>query len=64
MADPKTEELRLEQVRRGREERERAANADEPAEEHAHERRAERAAYLERKLQERAESEERVDDDP
>jgi hypothetical protein len=63
MADPKTEELRLEQVRRERDERDRAADAGEPAEERTHERRAERAAYLEEKLGERAESEERVDDD-
>jgi hypothetical protein len=62
MADPKTEELRVEQIRRERAERERAAEADEPAEERAHDRRAERAAYLKEKLGERAESEEWVDD--
>ena len=37
---------------------------DAEAEEHTHERRAEKAAYLEEKLEERAESEERVEDSP
>ena len=60
MGDPKTEELRVEQTRR---ERAGAEAADQPADEQTHERRAERAAYLEEKLGERAESEERVDDD-
>jgi hypothetical protein len=58
MAEPKTEELRLEQIARERAEREHAGDAAEPAEEHAHARRAERAAYLKRKLDERAKSEE------
>jgi hypothetical protein len=58
MADPKTEELRLEQIQRERTEREQAGDAPEPAEEKAHRRRAERAAYLKRKLDERAKSEE------
>jgi hypothetical protein len=57
MADPKTEELRLEQIARERAEREQAGDSLEPAEERAHERRAERAAYLKRKLDERAKSE-------
>jgi len=64
MADPETEELRVEQLQRAREEHDRAREAGQPAEERAHERRAERAAYLEEKLGERAESEERVDEDP
>jgi membrane protein len=64
MADPETEELRVEQVRREREERARAREAEQADEEHQHERRAERAAYLREKLDERAESEERVKDDP
>jgi hypothetical protein len=63
MADPETEELRIEQLARERDERARARAADEPADEHAHARRAERAAYLREKLAERAESEERVDDE-
>ena len=58
MADPKTEELRLEQIQRERAEREQAAESPEPAEEKTHRRRAERAAYLKQKLDERAKSEE------
>ena len=64
MADPETEELRVEQIRRERDEHARAREAAEPADERAHERRAERAAYLKEKLDERAEAEERVEDDP
>ena len=63
MADPKTEELRVEQVKREREEHARAREADQPSEERQHERRAERAEYLREKLDERAEAEERVEDD-
>ena len=62
MPDPETEELRIEQLQRKQEERERAREADQPAEERAHERRSERADYLKRKLDERAESEDRVDE--
>jgi hypothetical protein len=58
MADPKTEELRLDQIARERAEREHAGDASEPAEERAHRRRADRAAYLKAKLTERAKSEE------
>ncbi len=58
MADPKTEELQVEQVQRVMAERKQADGATEPAEEKAHERRAERAAYLKKKLDERAKSEE------
>ena len=58
MADPKTEELRLEQIQRARSEREQAGESFEPAEERAHRRRADRAAYLKSKLDERARSEE------
>jgi hypothetical protein len=58
MADPKTEEMRLEQIQRERTEREQAGDSSEPAEEKTHERRAERAAYLKEKLDERAKSEE------
>jgi YihY family inner membrane protein len=63
MADPKTEELRVEQVKRERSEHDRAREADQPDEERQHERRAERAEYLREKLDERAESEDRVEDD-
>jgi membrane protein len=58
MADPKTEELQVEQVQREVVERRRAEEAGEPAETRTHERRAERHAYLKEKLGERAESEE------
>ena len=58
MADPKTEELRVEQIARERVEREQAGSSPEPAEERAHRRRADRAAYLRAKLDERAKSEE------
>ena len=61
MADPQTDELRVEQIQRERAEHARAREADQPSEERAHDRRAERAAYLKEKLDERAESEERVD---
>ena len=63
MADPETEEMRVEQVQRERDERARARESEQPAEERTHERRADRAAYLREKLAERAEAEERVDDD-
>jgi YihY family inner membrane protein len=57
MPDPETNELSTDQLEREAIERERARHANEPAEEHAHERRAERAAYLREKLEERARSE-------
>jgi hypothetical protein len=57
MPDPKTEELRIEQIQRERAEREHADDSTESAEEHTHERRADRAAYLKSKLDERARSE-------
>jgi hypothetical protein len=58
MADPKTEELRVEQIQRERSEREQADEALEPDEARTHRRRADRAAYLKAKLDERAKSEE------
>jgi hypothetical protein len=58
MADPKTEELRIEQVQRVRSERSQADDSGDSNEERTHERRAERAAYLKQKLDERAKSEE------
>jgi hypothetical protein len=57
MPDPKTEEMRLEQIKRERSERDQARDADEPADEETHSRRAQRAAYLREKLDERARSE-------
>jgi hypothetical protein len=58
MGDPKTEEMRIEQIERERAEREQAGASPEPAEERTHRRRADRAAYLKEKLDERAKSEE------
>jgi hypothetical protein len=49
---PTTQELRLEQIRREREEHARADEADLPAEERAAQRRADKAAYLREKLEE------------
>lgn len=49
--------MQLEQLRREHEERERSEKATESAEERAHKRRADRAAYLKEKLDERARSE-------
>jgi hypothetical protein len=63
MADPETEGLRVEQIKRERAEHARAREAEQSDEERQHERRAERAGYLREKLDERAESEERVEDD-
>jgi hypothetical protein len=62
--DPTTRELRLEQMQREVRERERAREAEEDTEERQHARRAERASYLREQLEKRAESEERVQDDP
>jgi hypothetical protein len=61
MPDPKTEEMRLDQIRKEREERDQARDAPEPAEEETHSRRADRAAYLREKLDERARSEDELD---
>ena len=63
MPDPKTEELRVEQIRRERDEQAHARAAEQASEEHQHVRRAERAEYLREKLDERAAAEERVDED-
>ena len=63
MPDDETEELIEEQHDLRRAEEARARRADFEAEEHTHERRADKAAYLEEKLEERAKSEERVDDE-
>ena len=58
MADPETQELRLDQTARERAEREQADDAEQPSEERAHERRADKHAYLRERLAERARSEE------
>ena len=57
--EPTTQELRLSQFRREASERQGAAEADTEAETAQHDRRADKAAYLERKLAERAEAERR-----
>ena len=59
--DPVTEELRIDQIVREREERAQAEQAPQPDEAEQHERRAEKASYLREKIEERAESERRAD---
>lgn len=60
--DPTTEELRVEQIVREREERTAEHRAVQPDQADQHARRAERAAFLKAKLEERAESEARDPD--
>jgi len=60
--DPKTEEMRVEQIVRERGERAAAQDAPLADEAEQHDRRAERAAYLKGKLDERAESEDEAAD--
>jgi hypothetical protein len=55
--DPETEELSTEQVQREAIEREQAREAELRAEKRTHARRADKAAYLREKLDERAEAE-------
>jgi hypothetical protein len=57
MPDPATEEMRIEQLERERQEHARAKAALDEPETEQHERRAERASYLKEKLDERAEAE-------
>ena len=57
MPDPKTEELRLEQIQRARDEHRREQEADDRPEQHTAERRAVKAEYLKQKLAERAKAE-------
>jgi hypothetical protein len=54
--DPPTEELQAIQAEREAVEREQADEADTPAGERTHRRRADKAAYLQEKLAEQAES--------
>ncbi len=61
--DPITQELRVEQFRREDVEREQAEAAPDEEEEAQHERRADKAAYLREKLEERAVAEKRADDE-
>jgi hypothetical protein len=60
VADRETEDLTTGQMEREAIERERARHATERAEQRTHERRAERAAYLREKLDERAAAEEKA----
>jgi hypothetical protein len=64
-ADPTTEELRIEQVKREVEERRRARAGASPEDTDQHERRASKAEYLREKLEQRAraEREAAADDD-
>ena len=64
MADEqhRTEELKVIQTEREAEERERAQSARDDDEAAQHERRADKARYLREKLEEREQSERRLDD--
>jgi hypothetical protein len=57
VGDPETQDLTTGQLTREAIERERARHAEQQEEEKAHERRADKAAYLREKLGERAASE-------
>ena len=57
MPDPTTEGMRLDQIERARREKQRAEEAEEPAAEKSHARRADKADYLREKLAERAKAE-------
>jgi hypothetical protein len=59
--DPDTRELRQDQSERKTSERELERQAEEPAEQHQHKRRGDKAAYLEEKLAERERSEREAD---
>jgi hypothetical protein len=61
MPDPITEELRLDQIERVRDERAREREAVEGAEQKAHGRRADKADYLREKLAERAKAEDEAE---
>jgi hypothetical protein len=61
MPDPTTEGMRLEQIERARREHAQAKEADEKADEEAHEARAGKADYLREKLAERAKAEDEAE---
>jgi hypothetical protein len=61
MPDPKTEELQVVETAREREERDQAGDAEQPHEERAHARRADKHAYLKEKLADRARAEDEAD---
>jgi hypothetical protein len=58
--DPTTQELRLDQLKRERAEREAAEHGDTPDDTEQHEARAAKAEYLRERLEERAEAERRA----
>jgi hypothetical protein len=58
--DPTTQELRLDQLKREREESEAAEHGQSPDDTDQHEARAAKAGYLRAKLEERAEAERRA----
>lgn len=58
--DPTTQELRLDQLNREKDEREQAERATDPDDTGQHEARAAKAGYLREKLEERAEAERRA----
>jgi hypothetical protein len=58
--DPTTQELRLDQLKREKEEREAAEHGVNPDDTGQHEARAAKASYLREKLEERAEAERRA----
>ena len=60
MGDPKTDELRVEQVQKEMAARDRADEATDEREQRTEERRADRAAYLKKKLGDRAKSEDEL----
>jgi hypothetical protein len=60
--EPETKEMRIEQGVLEHAERERADESELEPEEHTHERRADKHAYLREKLAERARSEQESDD--
>jgi hypothetical protein len=58
--DPTTQELRIDQLKREKAERDAAEQGVSPDETGQHEARADKAAYLREKLEERAEAERRA----
>jgi hypothetical protein len=61
--DPTTRELRIAQSRKEQEEREAAAHGDTEDDTGTHDARAAKAAYLRKKLEERAEAERKANED-
>jgi hypothetical protein len=62
--DPSADDLRRRQREQERLERDQVAESDTGAEADRHRRRAEKAAYLQRKLEQRQRAERNVDDEP